>query len=643
MGGIAGLRISGAAAHEHAGYPDRHVIHHRIAASVVPGLPASCGFLLVDTISEAYQPVLRMLATGQIRAGVQPFRRTSAPRPLSSGTIGRVDVSGCSHALRSQLERWLRCDAGCGLAHARTGSGGLPATMIVFEQVRAAQKFHASSLSGAWKVFHSDQTMRVPPKLIAKVAADPCWLIVHVLPESAKLGDDPPPALIIGHTRVLDQLKNLGNVVWYNMDYIHRGLLLRRLAILPAFHTTGAARLAPEARRTPTRLRFDFNETRTHTSDEVQREIEQVAAGRPHASLVAEAQRLLTERHGAEAAIELFRGANEAIKACVLAIARPGCRLLLPDVTYIGHVKAAVAAQAQIQYLQLGDRLLRDIGAPILTYERLWRAIEAGRPEIVMLANPSNPLGELLDEAEFERLFKDSQTLHPRPIFIIDAAFEQFAVRAGRQVPDYGAYLRSDRLIVIESLSKADGYAGSRAGYVYGGSHLVRRLTQSRWHPVPISPLGAATIVVSRNPENAASVRATVDALQLEVARFKERFVSEFSAQSREAPHLREAFGGFLMLKAPEEMRDKIVLRLRSLANLDVSLVPRFFETASEMLLLARSDVCGAPLQGLLRISMGRREENERLFEVLTTTLLASSGRCGGLRPPQRSTSHTVP
>jgi histidinol-phosphate/aromatic aminotransferase/cobyric acid decarboxylase-like protein len=214
----------------------------------------------------------------------------------------------------------------------------------------------------------------------------------------------------------------------------------------------------------------------------VQRQIEAIAARYPHAALISAAHALVAKRHAVPAeSVQLFRGANEAIKSSITGIVKPGWRVLMPDITYIGHVKAAIAAGAEIAYLPLSNGLLRNLKERPVPAAHLIDAMLRVRPRALILGNPSNPLGDFFGADEFHRLFEASTSLQPSPTFFIDAAFEKFARVAGADVPDYTRYLDSGRIVVIESLSKADGYAGSRSGYIYGSPELVAKIAKLRW------------------------------------------------------------------------------------------------------------------------------------------------------------------
>lgn len=90
----------------------------------------------------------------------------------------------------------------------------------------------------------------------------------------------------------------------------------------------------------------------------------------------------------------------------------------------------------------------------------------AGRIKLLFLTSPNNPTGNLLDDADLERL------LALPALVVLDEAYIEFA-----DVPSRSEWvLRHDNLVVLRTFSKAAGIAGLRLGYGICPSWLMPQL-----------------------------------------------------------------------------------------------------------------------------------------------------------------------
>ncbi|WP_411279021.1 pyridoxal phosphate-dependent aminotransferase [Gemmatimonas sp.] len=97
-------------------------------------------------------------------------------------------------------------------------------------------------------------------------------------------------------------------------------------------------------------------------------------------------------------------------------------------------------------------------------------ALLATRPKLLYLCSPNNPTGALVARDTIERALRDA----PGVVFV-DEAYAEFA-----GVSAVDLVTRSDRLLVIRTMSKAFGLAGLRIGYAIGQPSLVMEVEKSR-------------------------------------------------------------------------------------------------------------------------------------------------------------------
>jgi histidinol-phosphate aminotransferase len=87
--------------------------------------------------------------------------------------------------------------------------------------------------------------------------------------------------------------------------------------------------------------------------------------------------------------------------------------------------------------------------------------------KIVVIANPNNPTGNFMDDADFVRI---AETGVP---FIVDEAYVEFAGFERSQLPLLEKY---ENVILTRTLSKAYGLAGMRFGYALGHKDVIGQI-----------------------------------------------------------------------------------------------------------------------------------------------------------------------
>ncbi|MEO7520886.1 MAG: histidinol-phosphate transaminase, partial [Gemmatimonas sp.] len=94
----------------------------------------------------------------------------------------------------------------------------------------------------------------------------------------------------------------------------------------------------------------------------------------------------------------------------------------------------------------------------------------SARPRVLYLCSPNNPTGALVARDAIERAIAETTG-----VIFIDEAYAEFA-----GVSSVDLIARSDRLLVIRTMSKAFGLAGLRVGYAVGNPALVLEVEKSR-------------------------------------------------------------------------------------------------------------------------------------------------------------------
>jgi histidinol-phosphate aminotransferase len=131
-------------------------------------------------------------------------------------------------------------------------------------------------------------------------------------------------------------------------------------------------------------------------------------------------------------------------------------------------------------------------------------AILAGctdRTKLVFIANPNNPTGTMIAEADVARL---AAGMPPQALLVLDGAYAEFVDGF-----DGGAAIINarDNVVMTRTFSKLYGLGGLRVGWGYGPAHVIDVLNRVRG-PFNVSTAGLAAAEVSiRDTEYAANCR----------------------------------------------------------------------------------------------------------------------------------------
>ncbi len=160
--------------------------------------------------------------------------------------------------------------------------------------------------------------------------------------------------------------------------------------------------------------------------------------------------------------IMLGNGSDEIIQIIMLAVAKPGAKLLTVEPGFA--MFKMIAAFTNIEYV--GIPLKPDFS---LDLDAVLAAISHHRPAIIFLAYPNNPSGNLFDIEALHRIIRTSSAL-----VVIDEAYHPFAGKSFMEkLADY------PNLLVMRTLSKL-GLAGLRLGFLAGRQEWLSNLEKLR-------------------------------------------------------------------------------------------------------------------------------------------------------------------
>ena len=208
------------------------------------------------------------------------------------------------------------------------------------------------------------------------------------------------------------------------------------------------------------------------------------------------------------ARIAVGNGSENLIELACLAFLNPGERVVTADPCFGLHEIFARAMSARV------DKIPFDAGFQFDVPQ--WRRALATPAKIVMIANPSNPVGCRLDVEQFRSVIAAAP---PDALLLIDEAYYEFANGAG--FPDSLTELaRQERpWLVLRTFSKAYGLAGLRVGYgIASSAQLCETLERVRT-PFNVNAAAQAAAVAALGDQGHVSYSVQGILLEREIVR----------------------------------------------------------------------------------------------------------------------------
>ena len=219
--------------------------------------------------------------------------------------------------------------------------------------------------------------------------------------------------------------------------------------------------------------------------------------------------------------IVVTAGANQAFAELLPALVDTGDEVLLLSPYYLNHGMATELAGACPVEVPLDER--RDFSVDL---DALERAVTS-RSRVLVIVNPSNPIGSVIGRADMERLlgFAAAHGLW----LVSDETYEDFVLdpppdgwSSAASVPGH-----AERVIVLGSFSKSAGLSGWRVGWIAGPPGLMREVLKAHDTMVICAPVAGQRAAIAALQGD----RGWLEPLRAEL-RNRRRSVLEFLAKS---------------------------------------------------------------------------------------------------------------
>jgi len=161
-------------------------------------------------------------------------------------------------------------------------------------------------------------------------------------------------------------------------------------------------------------------------------------------------------------------GATEVIRLIADALLGPGDEVVTATPTYTQMGNEAVANGASVVHVPVDENHVIDLDAIL--------AAIGPSTTMVSLVNPNNPLATIFNKADLENFV---EALPAGVVVVVDEAYHDYV-----HSPDYESCVRyvheGKPFIVVRTMSKAYGLAGSRIGYALGAPGYISQIASSQ-------------------------------------------------------------------------------------------------------------------------------------------------------------------
>ena len=271
-------------------------------------------------------------------------------------------------------------------------------------------------------------------------------------------------------------------------------------------------------------------------------------------------------------------GSNELIQAVLAVTLGNGDAVVAPSPTFSLYRLLTAVLGGRYVAVPLGEGYSYDV-------DRLIDTVHRERARVVVVNSPNNPTGSVLPDNGVERLLNETEAL-----VVCDEAYQDFGGPTALPL-----LVRSSRLVVLRTFSKALGLAGLRFGLALAHPAVAREISKGKLpYNVNLITLAAARVALRNAPLLATRAH--------EVIANRDRFLER----------LRRMPG----ITAYPSAANFVLLRTHRLPAKE--LFRRLFQ---ERGILVRDVSGSAELAECLRISIGTAEDMDAVVEALEEIL----------------------
>ena len=272
--------------------------------------------------------------------------------------------------------------------------------------------------------------------------------------------------------------------------------------------------------------------------------------------------------------ILLGNGSDELIGMLITTFTSGSGKVLCPTPSFSMYKLTALAMGAEVLEVDLDENFDLDLDAII-------KAIEDNDPDLIFLASPNNPTGNMYSAGKIAEIISIA-----KGVVVVDEAYSDFSGYTFLPLVK-----ECENLVILRTLSKV-GFAGLRVGMLYANENLVMEINKVRY------------------PYNINSLSQAISEVVLE----NHEFVSEsIQLIIRERDRVYKALSSIKSIKAYPSDANFIFFRIDDADSVFNQLVKKD--------IIIRNFNRPGRLQNCMRVTIGTPEENESFLRALNEIL----------------------
>ena len=177
-------------------------------------------------------------------------------------------------------------------------------------------------------------------------------------------------------------------------------------------------------------------------------------------------------------------GSSELLMALCQTFGGPGKSIIYPQPSFSMYGIYAKLSESEPVPVALRADFSLDV-------DKVVAAIDEKTTGLIMLCNPNNPTGNVMDQAEIETILKKAKC----PVVIDEAYIEFFGETSLPLLKKYS------NLVITRTFSKAFGLASARIGYLFADSSITQAVSKALmpYHVNALSLLAAEAVYEAKD------------------------------------------------------------------------------------------------------------------------------------------------